>query len=53
MAIINRESWTSEKWNNGNERTITGDDSDPEDARFAVRQLDEDGYCKILGDGTD
>jgi hypothetical protein len=45
-------SWTSKKWNNGKERTITGDGSDPEDARFAVRQLDNDGYCKILGDGT-
>jgi hypothetical protein len=45
-------SWTSEKWNNGKERTITGDDSDPEDARFAVRQLDKNGYCKILGNGT-
>ena len=45
-------SWTSEKWNNGKERTITGDDSDPEDARFAVRQLDNGGYCKILGEGT-
>jgi hypothetical protein len=45
-------SWTSEKWNNGKERSITDDDSDPEDARFAVRQLDKDGYCRILGDGT-
>ena len=44
--------WSSEKWNNGIERTITGDGSDPEDARFAVRQLDNGGYCKILGNGV-
>lgn len=43
--------WSSEKWNNGMERTITDDASGPEDARFGVRQLDNGGYCKILGNG--
>ncbi|MGA7603879.1 MAG: hypothetical protein WCE33_12435 [Nitrososphaeraceae archaeon] len=44
--------WTSVAWNNGKPRTITGDGADPDDPRFAVRQLDSDGYLKILGDGT-
>jgi hypothetical protein len=44
-------SWTSESWNNGKVRTIVGDNSDPEDPRFAVRQL-EDGSLKILGNGV-
>ncbi|HEY6405128.1 MAG TPA: hypothetical protein VIX38_03525 [Nitrososphaeraceae archaeon] len=44
--------WTSVAWNNGRPRTITGDGADPDDPRFAVRQLDPDGYLKILGDGT-
>ena len=45
-------TWSSEKWNNGKERTIATDGSDPLDPQFAVRQLDEGGYCKILGNGT-
>jgi hypothetical protein len=44
--------WSSEKWNNGIERTIKVDGPDPEDTRFVVRQLDNDGYCKILGNGV-
>lgn len=44
--------WTSVAWNNGRQRKITGDGADPDDPRFAVRQLDPDGYLKILGDGT-
>ena len=44
--------WTSVAWSNGRPRKITGDDADPDDPRFAVRQLDPDGYLKILGDGT-
>jgi hypothetical protein len=44
--------WTSVAWNNGKPRMITGDGADPDDPRFAVRQLDSDGYLKILGDGT-
>ncbi|MDF3033002.1 MAG: hypothetical protein K0R91_836, partial [Nitrososphaeraceae archaeon] len=46
-------SWTSSSkkaWNNGKTRTITGDSSDRDDPRFAVRQLE--GSLKILGDGT-
>ena len=44
--------WSSEKWNNGIERTIKVDGPDPEETRFVVRQLDNDGYCKILGNGV-
>jgi hypothetical protein len=44
--------WTSVAWNNGRQRKVTGDGADPDDPRFAVRQLDPDGYLKILGDGT-
>jgi len=45
--------WSSnDTWNEGGERTIKKEGPDRCDKRFVAKQLDDDGYFKIRGDGT-